>query len=301
MIFQRGPFVRKSALALTAVSCLGLGLVQANEKPGMPDLAQIEQTCLPTSTANLMIWFGHHGYPKLLLSGSTEDERDLHTVHQIMTDTDARFDWGTQMANVTTGIEKYIHDAGYEADIEYRGMDGKGSAFSQDWLKDNDSPNKGFILLLNYCRVNPDNHVFTRAWNAGHAVTLVNAEPDMLLIHDPAHMEDETGRKIITPYPLTDGTWVDREGSRSVAGLLLLSGSLLEGPADGTVMMTGAVCVTMHPLDDGKGSVKPTPGAGPTSTLAGKGATDAPATGLSTTSKAETTWWSWAFDLFFKK
>ena len=23
--------------------------------------------------------------------------------------------------------------------------------------------------------------------NAGHAVTLVNAEPDMILIHDPAH------------------------------------------------------------------------------------------------------------------
>jgi hypothetical protein len=35
----------------------------------MPDLSQIEQTCLPTSTANLIIWFGNHGYPKLIASG----------------------------------------------------------------------------------------------------------------------------------------------------------------------------------------------------------------------------------------
>ena len=41
----------------------------AGEKEGMPDLSQEEQTCLPTSTANLIIWFGTHGYPKLIVSG----------------------------------------------------------------------------------------------------------------------------------------------------------------------------------------------------------------------------------------
>jgi hypothetical protein len=232
-------------LACLLAALLGSFPARANEKPGMPDLSQIEQTCLPTSTANLIIWFGRHGYPKLILDGANEDERDLHTVHRIMTDTDARFDWGTRMDAVTVGIEKYIREAGYECDVEYRGLDGKGAAFSQDWLQENDEPNKGFILLLAYCHQDAAG-TFTPAWNAGHAVTLVNAEPDMLLIHDPAHDEDETGRKIITPHLVTEGTWSDSTGSGSAAGLLVLSGSLLEAPPNSEVLLVGAVCVTMH-------------------------------------------------------
>src|ERR1700683_2197804 len=41
----------------------------ADEKEGMPDLGQQDQTCLPTSTANLIVWFGTHGYPKLIVNG----------------------------------------------------------------------------------------------------------------------------------------------------------------------------------------------------------------------------------------
>src|SRR5277367_2486584 len=73
----------------------------ALEKGGMPDLSQEEQTCLPTSTANLIIWFANHGYPKLLQSGDTEEERELHTVHVVMTDTDARYDLGTRTDAIT--------------------------------------------------------------------------------------------------------------------------------------------------------------------------------------------------------
>jgi hypothetical protein len=219
----------------------------AAEKIGMPDLAQVEQTCLPTSTANLIIWFGHHGYPKLLAPGASEDERDLHVVHRLMVDTDARFDWGTRLDAVTLGIKKYIREAGYDCDVEYRGLDGQGAAFSQDWLQENDSHNKGFILLLAYCHIDPQSGTYTPAWKAGHAVTLVNAEPDLLLIHDPAHLDDETGRKILTPHLLSSGTWVDPRGRVPASGLLLLTGSLLEAPPDSMVLLVGAVCVTMEP------------------------------------------------------
>ena len=54
-------------------------------------------------------------------------------------------------------------------------------------------PNKGFILLLAYCNNDRSTDTYSNAWDAGHAVTLVNAMPDMLLIHDPAHDDDETG------------------------------------------------------------------------------------------------------------
>ncbi len=92
----------------------------AAEKQGMPDMCQVEQTCLPTATANLLVWFGKHGYPKLIVSGASEDESETHTVHRIMTDTDARFDLGTNEDIIATGIKKYIEEAGYDCDVEYR-------------------------------------------------------------------------------------------------------------------------------------------------------------------------------------
>jgi hypothetical protein len=317
--------LRRIALLLCAIAGLWTLPAAANEKEGMPDLSQIEQTCLPTSTANLIIWFGHHGYPKLIASGATDDERYLHTVHIVMADTDARFDWGTQQDKVTVGIEKYIHDAGYQCDVEYRGMDwtqavnaiktARGEPldpddkpplpFTQDWLKENDDPNKGFILLLAYCAYDQNSNSFTNAWDAGHAVTLVNAEPDMILIHDPAHEDDEPGRKILTPQVLTSGNWREQQFTAPVSGLMLLSGSLLEAPPNAGVMLTGAVCITMHPLADNTLSSTNAAG-GPNSSMAGKGAgtsPSAPATPAAPAAPASASsgWAMWLFDLLFKK
>jgi hypothetical protein len=263
----------------------------AAEKFGMPDLVQVENTCLPTSTANLMLWFGKHGYPKLILPGATPEESEDHVVHMLMADTGARYDWGTQMERVTSGISTYIRRAGYECDVEYRGLEGD-QAFNQDWLRNNDDPNKGFVLLLTYCQYHPQSDTFVDAWNAGHAVTLVNFAPDMLLIHDPAHEADETGRKIITPLVLSRGTFDDQGKQVPVAGLMMLSGSLLEAPPDSQVMLTGAVCVTMHK----PGSASPSPANPPNSMLAGTAV--APATGAVV---AKTTWWSWVLSFWLGK
>jgi hypothetical protein len=290
------------ALALA----MGLGAAfflpaRADEKVGMPDLSQVDQTCLPTSTANLILWFGKHGYPKLIVDGATQDERESRTVHRIMADTDARFDWGTRMDAVTVGIQKYIHEAGYNCDVEYRGMEGKGAPFQQDWLKENDAPNKGFILLLIYCHVDPMTRTFTPAWNAGHAVTLVNEDPDAMLIHDPAHEDDETGRKIVTPMVIPSGTLQTGDGSESVAGLMLLSGSLLEAPSDAIVMLSGAVCVTMHPAGEGILAGTPASAGSPTATLAGPGPAALAAPGSPRSGTPASPWWVSIFNFFFTK
>jgi hypothetical protein len=275
----------------------------ADEKQGMPDLAQIDQTCLPTSTTNLIIWFGKHGYPKLIQKDDSVDDGYIHTVHRVMADTDARFDWGTRMETITVGIDKYIKEAGYAGDVEYRGLAGK-KLFSQEWLKENNDPNKGFILLLAYIHVqyHPGNAVFSRVVNVGHAVTLVNAESDMILIHDPAHENDETGRKIITPQMIPQGTLQEVGTSEPVSGLLLLSGSLLGAPPDSEVMLTGAVCVTMHPAGD---SVAP-PSASPSSApnVAGGNVSGSPTSSPSspaTPGSVDTNWWTWLFSLVFTK
>jgi hypothetical protein len=270
--------------------------LRAVEKQGMPDLGQIEQTCLPTAAGNLMVWFGHNGYPNLIASGDNEDERDLHTVHLIMAATDARFDWGTRMEEITSGIQKFVRQAGYDADVEYRGLDyglpgeKRPQPLTEDWLYGNDDPNKGYILLFSYCTFHPDNNSYTDAIGLGHAVTLVNAEPGLMLIHDPAHDATETGRKIITPTVLTSGNWQDGGVNTPVAGLMLVSGSLLEAPDNSQVMLTGAICVTMRP---------PAPaatGAGASKTIDSA----APAT-TGSSNPAGRSWLGWIFDLLFRK
>jgi hypothetical protein len=297
----------RMAVGLTLAGLLLLPL-RADEKPGMPDLSQIEETCLPTSTTNLIVWFGLHGYPKLIMPDDSKEDGYDHTVHRIMKDTDAQYDWGTRPDAIVDGIKKYIDDAGYEADVEYRGL-GK-TQFSQDWLKDNDNPNKGFILLLAYVSHNGGNDTYANAWDAGHAVTLVNATPDMILIHDPAHEEDETGRKILTPEVLTSGTFTSREGNAPVAGLMMLSGSLLDAPPNAGVMLIGAVCITMHPPQDMVASSSPKSAAAPMNSVGGgndsssakpaSAPSPAPAAQPAPAAPAKS-WTEWAFNLLFSK
>jgi hypothetical protein len=298
----------------------------ALEKGGMPDLGQEEQTCLPTSTANLIIWFGEHGYPKLIVKGDSKDDGFIHTVHAIMSATHANYDLGTRTDGITYGIHKYITDAGYGCDVEYRGLDWSmakypdlvkdddgalfrkdfkpPSAFTADWLKENDDPNKGFVLLLAYCKFDSSKSSFTNAINAGHAVTLVNAEPDMILVHDPAHYSDESGRKILTPEILTGGTFRLPGYNAPVAGLMLLSGSELEAPPESGVLLTGAVCITMHP-DDDAGKVVAATSAAPNSTIGTSGdagpAAEPEKTPAAAPSSSNSSWAMWLFDLVFKK
>jgi hypothetical protein len=296
----------------------------AGEKMGMPDLSQEEQTCLPTSTANLIVWFGTHGYPKLIAPGDSADDGYIHTVHALMTATNATYQLGTRPDAITYGISKYIHDAGYSCDVEYRGLDWSQakypqivqdpdgekykqsfktpSPFTQDWLNENDDPQKGFILLLAYISFNQQTNTFTDAINAGHAVTLVNAEPDMILIHDPAHYDDEPGRKILTPELLTGGVFQLPGYNAPVAGLLLLSGTLMDTPPDAGIMLTGAVCVTMHPATNASSVASPMPTTTPNAMVGASGSkTPAPAAPAAPASSSGTSWAMWLFDLLFKK
>jgi hypothetical protein len=301
----------------------------AEEKGGMPDLGQEEQTCLPTSTANLIVWFGTHGYPKLIVTGDSADTGYIHTVHALMTATNATYQLGTRTDAITYGIRQYIRNAGYSCDVEYRGLDWSQakypnivqdpdgdkykqdfktpSPFTQDWLQENNDPNKGFILLLAYINFNQQTNTFTDALNAGHAVTLVNAEPDMILIHDPAHYDDEPGRKILTPQLLTGGTFQLPGYAAPVSGLLLLSGTLMDTPPDAGIMLTGAVCITMHPASEGTKIIGSALGA-PNATMGGGSGgsnapapSSAPAAPVTPTSSPTTSWAMWLFDLLFKK
>jgi hypothetical protein len=317
-------YVRRFLLGLCLAGLIVLPTF-AEEKDGMPDLGQEEETCLPTSTANLIVWFGTHGYPKLIVPGDNKDDGYIHTVHALMTATNATYQLGTRTEAITYGISQYIHDAGYSCDVEYRGLDWSQakypeivkdpdgdkykkdfktpSPFTQDWLQDNNEPNKGFILLLAYINFDRGSNSFTDAINAGHAVTLVNAEPDMILIHDPAHYQGGPGRKILSPEVLTGGTFQLPGYNAPVSGLLLLSGTEMMTPYRSGIMLTGAVCVTMHPVSEGTKILGSASGA-PNSTIAGNGTgapASAPVAPTAPASSPDTSWMMWLFDLFFKK
>jgi hypothetical protein len=300
----------------------------AAEKGGMPCLSQEEETCLPTSTANLIIWFGQHGYPKLIVKSDSADDGYIHTVHAMITAVHATYQFGTDTMAITYGIQKYIQDAGYSADVEYRGLDWSQlqdkdviqdpdmeaykkayrtpAAFSQDWLQENDDPNKGFILLLVYSKYDPDNGTFSDPV-AGHAVTLVNAEPDTILIHDPANDANYPGRKLLTPRLLTGGTFNAPGFSASTTGLLLLDAPIDEmwRPDDGVILLTGAVCVTMHPNSNDPSLVKGTAGA-PNGKIGGPGGNGSspaslPSTPSTPANSPNRSWGMWLFDLIFSK
>jgi hypothetical protein len=326
MLIARFPAARVALLGIFLAGVLA-SPVRALEKEGMPDLAQEEQTCLPTSTANIIVWFGLHGYPKLIQPGDSKEDGYIHTVHRIMDSTDASYQMGTRTEAITYGIAKYIHDAGYGCDVEYRGLDWSQAKFpnnivddkqankykafqktpvpfTQDWLQGNNDANKAFLLLLAYVTFDRGTNTFHDAINAGHAVTLVNAEPDMILIHDPAHYGDEPGRKILTPEVLTGGSFQLPGYAAPVSGLMLLSGSLLDGPEDSMILLTGSVCVTMHPINDNSTIIASAAGA-PNSVISGNKGPAAPASAPASTSKpstpATTSWGMWIFNLLFSK
>jgi hypothetical protein len=135
-------------------------------------------------------------------------------------------------------------------------------------------------------------------------VTLVNAEPDTLLIHDPAHWDDEPGRKIVTPELLTGGIFQLPGYNAPVDGLMLLSGSLLESPPGSVVMLTGAVCVTMHPDNQGGAVIASAAGA-PNATIGGNNDVATPTKPSTAPASAPTatnsSWAMWVFNLLFKK
>jgi hypothetical protein len=128
----------------------------------------------------------------------------------------------------------------------------------------------------------------------------------MILIHDPAHYEDEPGRKILTPELLTGGTFQLPGYNAPVAGLLLLSGSLMDTPPDAGIMLTGAVCITMHPASEGTKILGSALGA-PSATVGASGSNSPAAPASAPTAPAApatsptTSWAMWFFDLLFKK
>jgi hypothetical protein len=114
------------------------------------------------------------------------------------------------------------------------------------------------------------------------------------------------GRKVVTPDVLTAGVLHLPGYNAPVSGLMLLTGTDLETPPEATVLLTGAVCVTMHPDSPAIAHVSSSAGGanavGGTPTGTATTTTTIPAAPASTTpASANQSWAMWIFDLLFKK
>jgi len=109
---------------------------------------------------------------------------------------------------------------------------------------------------------------------------------------------------------LTGGSFQLPGYSAPVGGLMLLSGTLMDTPPDAGILLTGAVCITMHPISEGTkiiggsvGASNSTIAGGTTSTTSGPASTPAstPSTPSTPASSPNSSWAMWLFDLLFKK
>lgn len=85
---------------------------------------------------------------------------------------------------------------------------------------------------------------------------------------------------------------------------MLLTGSLMEAPPEAGVLLTGAVCVTMHP-ENVQGTTVIASASGPANATIG-GVKDmpqpsGPAAPPKGPASSDKSWALWFFDLFFKK
>jgi hypothetical protein len=219
---------------------------EENFKMGMPDLAQLQNNCLPTSAANLLIWFGQHGFPNLLADHLTSPLDTTAIVRDVMDRTRADYYTGTPSEYICTGLAQYIHDKGYGCTITYRGP-ATEERFSPSWLDENKIATKGFLLLFAYVKYVPSGGYYQSSSAFGHVVTLVSATPSgSLLIRDPRHREPDHGGKLIVPKMVRDASWKDVHGNvLSEQPLWIFDGAQLEANPGSQAILTGAIRIEL--------------------------------------------------------
>lgn len=208
----------------------------------MPDIDQDSNTCFPTSTANLLYWFGENGYPALLSKDTDATARQRNLIAKLLVHTNGTFKNGTEFAAMTKGLSSFFKAHNIDAKVTYRGLG--GDAFSGlDWFERNSEDNVGFILCLAYVHKKGANSYLSAA-PLGHCVTLLRYHDGVAAILDPAHAEGETGRRTLRLIPVSQ---IKTSGA-TIPMLFEVSGMPLEGSHADTVLLDGAVCIELPPV-----------------------------------------------------
>jgi hypothetical protein len=232
------------AMALSWLSLSVSGLcAPAASKYTMPDLRQVDSTCFPNAAANLIYWFGQNGYPQLLPKEPDEKARQDKLVTRLIIQCRTTFLQGTPFQSLVDGISNYMSSCGCDAQLTYRGFNSK--ELNEDWFKENEHDNKGFILCIGYCQLKGDKDLVEER-NTGHAVTLLQYTDHVAVLNDSAHAKGQSGRRVVRLA--SSGPIRYHSGNHHVYNCEVI---YLEGmpdlPKDVVATLIGAICVEMLP------------------------------------------------------
>ena len=253
--------------ALTLVACLmsaaraddpqdaaSLPTACTDKLDQMPDLCQTDEafrslpyegrySCCPTAVANVLVAMDQRGYDRLV-DGDVESK---DTQRSLLERLSAKPYLHTNQHGIgplgaMTGLERFVHQRGYTAELEWRGWR-RGGQFTTGrfvdptWLREGVEGESNVVLNLGWYRYDPEQDLYSRV--GGHYMTLVGyrQEGDQFryLIHDPAPRSGPgkvTHEARLVPIPSGRLAPWKSYGQRDAAGHFLVEGIVVRSTAD---------------------------------------------------------------------
>ncbi len=216
--------------------------------------------CGPCAISNSIMWLGENGYPQLLPSAEGRMSKQVALANNLASEKymDTTLEWGTSPAGVLEGIEKYIRDCGYKAQLTYQGFRKVPHRFQTgvkapqpDWIEAGLNGDSAVWLNVGWYRYSHARKKFVR--QGGHWVTLVgfgvdqngNEDPSILIIHDPADNTCKLVGDYVRPMRINGGKILGGDGALiDAARYFRLTGIKVSRNID-TAILDGAIRLQM--------------------------------------------------------
>ncbi len=225
----------------------------------MPDLTQTaadlalpgggSSYCGPVAVSNALAGLAQAGTPRLLPDRPTPRGAQLALVRQLGS---GRYmgtgaNSGTGAAGLMVGLERYLRDRGFAAELSYQGWRGHPRRFSSGIKVPSQSAmvaafETGASVFVNIGWYAPSPRVpgvYRR--RGGHWLTLVGTgtdprgdrSPETLVFHDPAPWAGEEGARHFASLEALGGGWlITEEGPFASSGHHILRGVHVKHPGD---------------------------------------------------------------------
>ncbi|MEA2162036.1 MAG: hypothetical protein QOK37_163 [Thermoanaerobaculia bacterium] len=215
-----------------------------------------DQYCAPTAVSNSLMWLANHGYRKLKPEGDSEKDSQIAMI-KALADSDlmnTNPEKGTDVAEVITGVQGYVENAGYEVDtLQYSGWRPAPDDAASGEYPDVDAvkeaiadPHGAAWLNVGWYRYNESTGNYARS--GGHWVTVVGYDGDDLLIHDPSPRAGSGfSTQRITLEPIESGRLTGNQANlpRSAEGYFIVGGEM-KVSRNVTCILDGAVVMKLR-------------------------------------------------------
>ena len=206
-------------------------LLQTDPKAGFPDGGKM--FCAPVAVSNGLMWLAVNGYPKLLAPGQDQVGLVLALAGPQFLDQD--LGEGTGAGELLRGVARWVKQSGYPARrLEFQGWRKHGPSYSTgvavpqlQWIKRALLGPSAVWLNVGWYRRDANADTYQRV--AGHWVSLVGYDGEVLIVHDPSPRSEKGGvHNRITVEAIGSGRLVGKKAGlpREATGYLKITGGL---------------------------------------------------------------------------